>query len=208
MLAFIRFLMNLKNHEHTLIQKYHQDHPRYLLYLAIDAVLSMALVFGAVQVNTSVASESDSVLFTHAGSVALTAEELKKHDPGSLHHGHEFWLGPLGGYTYTTNCLTTGVLTVTYLSPGQKATEITSPYMQISTYENQAIFEQGLHRLHGKPDATKTNIRGDLLVYDATLMNDLTIFRAQSHEIVKIKYGLPQSLETVTHDSENLQQVR
>lgn len=205
MLGFIRFLMKLKNREHFLREKYHRDHPHYLIYLAFDAILSTALVFGVVQFGTSMAGASPSqIMLTHSGGRALSAADLEAHVPLPFHHGARYWLGPIDGYTYTTNCINPGILTVQYLSPGQAVESHQKPFMTITAYEDKTFLHQGLHGLTIFQNATHTNLRGDLLLYDTNRMENVTIVRANSTEIIDIVYANAQKLDSMVKDSENL----
>ena len=100
MLAFMSFALRIKNREHDLRTSYRKGHPHFYVYLAIDALLTMGLVFGVVSVASSLTGESAShLLLTKAGGHAMTSAELVASAAASTLDGEQYWLGAFTGYT-------------------------------------------------------------------------------------------------------------
>lgn len=205
MLALIRAIMRFKDREHLLRTNYHREHPHFPIYMAIDAILSAGLVFGAIQLGSTIASANpNQVMLTHVGGVVLSDDQLASHVPLPIHKGAtRYWLGAQVGASYTTNCITPGVLKVTYLAKGQELGDGTTPLMAITAFENESLHASGLHELQDFATTTSENTRGDLLIFDDS-MQKLTISRTNSAEIVVIDYSNPQGLPKMILDSENL----
>lgn len=200
----MRFILRLKSREHVLLTSYKKEHPHFFAYLALDAFLSIALVFGAVQIGSSLEGATPThELLMDVGGHALSADELIAHVPSSSHNGKPYWLGAYSGYSYTTNYMTPGVLVVTYMTPGKNIESNGEPVLTITSYESEAFLKSGMSgRVH--QETNTTNARGDSIIYDSALMNKIEVTRAQTSEIVVIDYNIGQNFSSMIQDSENL----
>lgn len=146
-------------------------------------------------------------MLEHAGQIELTAKNLINHVSLPRHHGSRFWLGPRNGDTYTTNCVTPGVLIVSYFGAHQSLGSGSIPFLKISAYETRAIFDQQLHPTEVNSVASTSNFRGDVLTYEESSLDKLTVKRDHSQEVITIEYSTPQTVPSMVQDSENLMAI-
>ena len=204
MLSVVRLLIRLKAKEHILRTNYHRQHPHFPTYLAIDAILSVSLVLGLGQLSSTLASAKVQVeTLTQAGAKVLSAQELIDHVPLPMHQGNRYWLGAFSGARYTTNCITPGVLKVSYLASGQALENRSTPMISITAYESQNILATEIHRPREYKERVFVNARGDALSFGDS-MQKMRIARSNSEDIVVIDYAISQPLAGMVLDSERL----
>ena len=207
MLAFMRFILRIRNREHILLTNYKKEHPHFFAYLTFDALLSIGLVFGAVQIGSSLQGATPTqILLEDVGGHTFSATELIAHVPTPSQHGKRYWLGAFNGFTYKTNYMTPGALKVSYVSPGGDMKNGGHPFLTITAYESDTQVKNGMSgRVH--QETSTTNVRGDSIIYDGSLMNKIEISRSHSTEIIVIDYSVGQNLASMIYDSENLQEI-
>lgn len=182
---------------------------KYALLPIIAFVLGGLLIGSFTYWQSSLAAalgiQRPVTMLEHAGGVQLTATKLENHIPLPMHKGHtRYWLGPLAGTTYTTNCITPGILKVGYLTANQSIKDGTQPLILVSAYESEALYEKQLHLFSMDIVSGKTNARGDILSYNSGTLNEITIQQNGSKEIITIVYSSPQSIASMIADSERL----
>lgn len=172
--------------------------------ISIGAILCAVLLTGAGVNYWASAAHRPITILEHSGGVALTSEELVGHISIPGHHGNRYWLGPRPGYSYTTNCMTEGVLKVTYLAPGQMLTSGTIPKLSISAYENRMFYSNSMVNDVAAKDIAVTNARGDVITYTLGNLTRYSIDRVKSPEIIVLQYAQPKDIKAVISDSEIL----
>ena len=173
--------------------------------LILGALLIGVLTFWHEEVASALGIHRPILMLEHAGGIQLSASRLIDHVPLAMHAGHKrYWLGPLAGSTYTTNCVTPGILKVSYFKANQTFDNGSRPLLVITAYENRALYDRRLHPLSIDLATDIANSHGDLLNYDTASLTELTIQRNSSQEIITINYSTPQSVVSMVHDSEKL----
>ncbi|MBC7464179.1 MAG: hypothetical protein H7227_07960 [Actinobacteria bacterium] len=175
-------------------------------------ISTLLVITAAVAVNGNILpsfglSRQTSML-EHAGGVQLSVDKLKGHVPLPMHVGHtRYWLGPISGLTYTTNCVTPGVLRVGYYQSQQILDELRQPLIIVSAFESEAVFDRNPRPLMADSETRAMNAKGDLLSYHASSMLTLTIRQNASSEVTTISYAAPTSAQTMMQDSERLSRL-
>jgi len=170
------------------------------IVLALVAVLS----FGGNALPSFGLSRPTSML-EHAGGVHLSPEQLTSHVPLPMHVGHtRYWLGPIPGLTYTTNCLTPGVLKVGYYKAQQLLGELRLPLIMVSAFADEEVYDRNPRPLMADAETVAVNMHGDMLSYHESSMLTLTIRQNFSTEVITITYATPTTAETMIRDSESL----
>jgi hypothetical protein len=180
-----------------------------MTFLSISALLVGGLsfwhadmIFAALGVHTPMSS------LEHSGAKLLSVSELKNHISLPTHEEHRrHWIGPLAGTSYTTNCITPGVLKVNYFASAQSFSDASQPLISVTSYESQALYSSQLRPLTDGALTIVTNSRGDILSYDPTVLTQLKIAPKSSQEVITFVYSTPQSVMSMIHDSENLVQL-
>jgi hypothetical protein len=144
-------------------------------------------------------------MLEHAGGVQLDAAKLAAHVPLPMHAGHSrYWLGPISGFTYTTNCATPGVLKVGYFYSADVSREMPQAEIMISSYADEATFDANPRPLIIDPERRIFNAKGDLLTYRDSDMSTFTLRQNGSSEVIAFTYLQPKSIETMLKHSEKL----
>jgi hypothetical protein len=144
-------------------------------------------------------------MLEHAGGVQLDAAKLAAHVPLPMHAGHSrYWLGPISGFTYTTNCATPGVLKVGYFYTESASREMPQAEIMISSFADAATFGAHPRPLMIDPERRIFNANGDLLTYRESDMSTFTVRQNGSSEVITVKYLQPKSIETMLKHSEKL----
>lgn len=144
-------------------------------------------------------------MLEHSGAVLLNVSQLKDHVTLPMHGDHKrYWLGPLSGASYTTNCVQLGILKVDYFTTSQSLGDGIHPAISVTAYQNHAYYYDRLRPLATDLPTVVTNSRGDTLSYHPASLNRLTIEPKGSQEVITIDYSSPQSVMSMIHDSEDL----
>jgi hypothetical protein len=174
--------------------------------IALSLVLgATAVIAGRGSILPALGMHRPVSMLEHAGGVQLSAVNLKDHVPLPMHEGHtRYWLGPISGFTYTTNCATPGVLKVGYFKSGDLVREMPQAEIMISSFASEAIFDTHPRPLRIDPEIQILNAKGDLLTYRESEMRTFTIRQLGSDEILTITYSTPKSIQEMVRHSESL----
>ncbi|MBC7462920.1 MAG: hypothetical protein H7227_01515 [Actinobacteria bacterium] len=179
-----------------------------ILTLALTgAGVNYAQSHGFFQDNSAYVSEHFIPMAEHSGRVGLTVIGLTNHIILPNHAGGEYWLGAKDGYSYTTSCVIPGELKVTYLPPGASPSNLTSPQLSVTAYENQKYFDLANKSYKGSFIDHATNNHGDTLSFDGETRIAMKVALFSSAEIVLVKYPSQQSVESLLADSMKLRLV-
>lgn len=174
------------------------------------AGISISLVFTAIfllggNILPALGLPRPTSMLEHAGGVHLSIVKLQGHVPLPMHAGHtRYWLGPISGLTYTTNCMTPGVLKVGYYKSQQLVGELRPPLILISAFENEDVYDRNPQPLMADAETVVMNAHGDALSYHASSMLTMTIRQMFSSEVITITYATPTTAEIMMSDSEKL----
>jgi hypothetical protein len=183
----------------------HGSRRRWFFPLGTLVISGLVLGGANMDVGSTLGIHRPISMLEHAGGIQLSEARLEDHVPLAMHEGHtRYWLGALAGHTYTTNCVTPGILKVSYFRANQTLGDGSDAVITVTAYESRALYEKRLRPLPIEPPTNVENSSGDLLSYSATSLTELTIERNLSQEIITIHYSTPQSVTSMVNDSERL----
>lgn len=188
---------------------------RFFIRMSLSSLIVGVLLIGGLtlwhpNLAAALGMHRPMTMLEHSGAVILNAQQLESHISLPMHAGHHrYWFGPMSGNSYTTNCVSPGILKVDYfranqLRANQDSTDGSMPFISVTAYESTAVFNARLTALTGNSPTITSNSRGDMLSFDATSLQSLTIFPASSTEVITIEYATPQSSMSLIRDSQIL----
>ncbi len=199
---------------------------RHLGLLGVGVASGIALLFalaviGPQTLMRSVGDGTSKILaahrpitmLEHSGAVLLNASNLKNHISLPMHGTYRrWWIGPITGSKYATDCVTPGILKVSYFRANANLANATlvdgvQPFVTVTAYQDSSFFAREMHPLTADQSKTVTNSLGDLVAYDATALTRLVIHPKGSNEIITLKYSTPQSVASALIDAQNLVQL-
>lgn len=204
LIALLRRLAFLIKKDRLLIENYERSHPHFLRYLALDAILSVGLVFGGFLVFAP--DSLGKTKLVHAGAVVLTSKELVEH----IKHERivAYWLGPVSGYENTLNHEIPGVVDFFYLPTGADPTDHSVFLYEVKTYLSQKIWDAHTHPLLASANTKVIAVNKDLSVrINPTSMKGVIATYADKAEILAIAYPAPQTLNSMIMNVESLRLV-
>lgn len=205
MIALIRRLLRFIKKDQRLLTNYQRSHPHFFGYIALDAVLSVALVVGAYQLVGVDSSTAEKLL--HMGTTVVTSDELIKHAKDD--DVDAFWLGPVSGYQYSLNHEVTGIADLFYwpISSGNRDVKVF--LYEVKTYKNQEVWDDHTHTILATADTKTIVINKDLSIrINPSSMKGVIATYGDKPEIVAIAYPTPQSLQAMIKNVESLKPVQ
>lgn len=201
MLVFIRWLMKVFKKEHAVLERYERSHPHFFRYLAVDAILSVAVVF--VGFNFYASNSSSTKNLTHAGQVAMTSGQLIDHLKKD--RIKVYWLGPVQGDEYTVNHQEAGIVDLFYLPEGAVPSDHSSFVYEIKTYKNQKVWDSHTHNILATANTKTIAVSKDLSIrINPSSMKGVIATYGNKPEILAIAYPKPQTLNNMIKNVESL----
>lgn len=113
---------------------YSRSRPRFTMHLAIDAILSMALVFAAFQLATAPSRHDLSDALKNSGAVAFSAKDLQKFVKEE--NLAAFWTGPRLDFKYTVIATTPGEVTISYFPQNADIHGVDTSVLVVQTHNH------------------------------------------------------------------------
>jgi hypothetical protein len=205
LLIFIRWLLKLFKKECAGISRYQRSHRHFLRYLALDALLSVVLVFAGFQIFG--ASSSSAERLTHAGDVVMSSGQLVDHlAKDGL---NAYWLGPIESAEYTVNHELHGIVDVMYLPKGTDASDDRAFIYEVKTYKSKEVWDSHTHPIKSTVSTTtifvdkNTSVR----INPSSMKGAIATF-GDRPVIVAIAYPKPQTLDDIIKNVKSLKLVR
>lgn len=182
---------------------------RYFRVSMISLFVGIILITGLTATREDIAQalgvHRPMTMLEHSGGVLLNVSQLKDHISLPMHAGHHrYWLGATAGDTYTTNCVTPGVLKVDYFGPNQSLNAISQPIIRVTAYQSLSVYNGRLRPLGAQSPALMSNSRGDSVEINMSSLNRIVVFPKFSQEVITINYSSPQLVASMIRDSESL----
>ena len=114
--------------------RYSRSRPRFRLHLAVDAILSMALVFAVFQIATASSRHNISDALKNSGAVAFSAKELR--DFVKEEHLVAYWTGPISADKYTIIATTPGEVTISYFAKNADIRKVGTSDLVVQTHSH------------------------------------------------------------------------
>lgn len=113
---------------------YSRSRPRFKLHLAVDAVLSMALVFTVFQIATANSRHNFTDTLKSSGAVAFSAKELR--DYVREEKLVAYWVGPNSSDKYTLIATTPGEVTISYFAKDADIGKVGMSLLAVQTHNH------------------------------------------------------------------------
>lgn len=113
---------------------YSRSRPRFKLHLAVDAVLSMALVFAIFHIATASSRHNFSEALKSSGAVAFSAKELR--DFVEEEKLVAYWAGPNSAGKYTVISTTAGEVTISYFPKDADISKVDASILVVQTHSH------------------------------------------------------------------------
>jgi len=200
MLAMFRWFLKSIKRERLLLSNYEKSRPHFQRYIAIDAVISVAIILAGFALMSSTLSSTKA-----SGDVGLqrmSADDL-------LHNiqtekRNVYWLGPIQGDTYSDYDIQPGINVITYLPPDADPSDINQPELSVKTYKNIATYNGQVHPLLGSNARRIVNTNGTSVEFnEVTLDREIVIFKDKP-EVIVIRYPTWQPATILMDNAEKL----
>jgi len=204
MLALFRVLKNLRDREHYLRTRYHRAHPHFLLYIALDAIITVAIFGGGYALaSTHGIIDRNPAVLADLGAVPLNLSELK--GQVSQHGQSLYWIGQLSSFKYATEFVGTSAGTIRYVTSKSSNVALGETYLRIQTFSNSTVSHSATHGpIRAVSDVTLTNSRNDRVTYNPTALHQATVHIHGRQEVVVMSFASPQNPAMLMQTSERL----
>lgn len=175
--------------------------------LTLIAVTSFVAVLGASQVLSGTGlNPSHAGLIEHSGAKVLSVASLVSHVTLPMHTGSRYWIGPMDGMSYSTKCITPGLLQVSYIKEPHAKSLINhpTPFLTVSIYENEKSLSNLSPIGESHENTIARNAHGEMIIYNKGTMDELTILLSNSDEVIVLNYSSVQELAAMVKDSDQL----
>lgn len=204
MLTIFRFLQNFSKKEHEAFTRYGREHPHFLLFLGLDAVLSVVLVGGGyAYVANDNSSKSEAHRVLESGGGKSTLDEVKLH---MRKHGLSlYWLGSKGTKKFAVDVANSNSATLIYLEDSSSKPKFSDPILIVETFQNKKDFDRMLRGpVMTTLEVRSINSRGDLVTFNRSDLSRAVVTLAKSSKLIVLKYSEPQEESNLISDSEKL----
>jgi hypothetical protein len=197
-------LVSIKKEE-SIVFKHNHAHPRFKWYLALDALLTTALIYGGVAYAIQPPSHARTSQLEHGGVVAMSSTGLIDHVKSE--NMISYWLGPISGYTYTPNCVVADAMVVTYLAKNSKIDDPNQANLTVHTYNNLEIYNSMMHPLENANTSIVDTQAGVTVRFNTAAMNyEIVTFKGKP-EIVVVNYPTWQLVATLMKNAQALKKI-
>lgn len=205
LLGFLRLILKMFKKEQEFLSRFQRSHPHALLYLALDAVISVTVVVGGYQLLWSHPSPIETkeqievaVVSSHALIARATRENLDA-----------YWLGPIAGYSYTLNDQQAGIVDIFYWPESVGASDPNRFLYEVKTYKDHKTWDAHTHTILATANTSTITVKSGLSIkINRSSMKGVIATYADKKVILAIAYPKPQSLESMIKDVEGLRLVR
>lgn len=204
MLALLGRLVKLVKKDFEFLSNYERTHPHFFWYLGVDALLSVALVFGGYSLYVEMTSDSHSLV--HVGAETMTSEELVEH--ANENDVLAYWLGSFPGYEYTMNHANPDVADIFYWQKGTQKLDTKLFLYEVKTYRNQRAWDLRSHTFLATTNIETITVNKDVTIrINPTSMRGVIATFISRPEIVALAYPTPQKLQDMVKNVESLRRV-
>lgn len=120
--------------EAAFLLQYGRSRPRFKTHLAVDAILSMVLVFAVFQLATAHSRHELTDVLKNSGAVAFSAKELEKFVKEE--NLAAFWTGSRSDYKYTVVATTPGEVTISYFPLNADIHRVDASVLVVQTHNH------------------------------------------------------------------------
>lgn len=188
--------------------RYSRSRPHFGWHLAVDALLSMALVFALFQLATASARQNVSDALKISGAVAFSATELQKFVKEE--NLTAYWAGPQSGYKYTVIATTPGEVTISYFPKSADIHRVTTNILVVQTHNH---FSAGEAQVYSQdisgPGSFLMNQgwTGNAIQYNPANPNKVLVTIRNQYSTVTIFNSVPEAALTLAMKPGAVQKV-
>ncbi len=194
--------------EATHLLHYSRSRPRFKLHLAVDAVLSMALVFAVFQIATATSRHNVSDALKSSGAVAFSASELR--DFIKEEKLVAYWTGSNSAEKYTLIATTPGEVTISYFPKNADIREVDSSILVVQTHNHFTASEaQAYSRDVSGPGSFQMNqgATGNVIEYNPARPNRVLVTMTNQNSTVTIYNSVPEASLTLAMKPGAIQKI-
>jgi len=207
MLALIRWFHKLAKKEHLLRTNYHRSHPHFLIYLAADAIITVALVStGFHYFGPQVWKSHEQFMIEHPGIIPAPVDKFFDYMAGE-EEGNIFWIGPSQGHRYTVETVNHKFHRISYFSKFAESLAEDQPQLTVTTYVNKKIFTDDVRSLLGVQTEKRMLSGGNTIEFASKSPKSGIISFPTRSEIVAIDFRTIQSKESLLAAAEKLKEI-
>ena len=207
MIAVLRWVLKIARKEHTLRTNYHRAHPHFLAYLAVDAVISVALVAGGLHYfGPLVWGSHERFMIEHPGIMPAPVDRFMDYMTGE-EEGNIFWIGPSEGHKYTVETVNHRFHRISYFLSNAYSTPKDQPQLTITTYVNNKTFMNDIRPLLGTQTEKRMLSGGNTIEFASKSPKSGIISFPTRSEIVAIDFRTVQSKESLLATAEKLEEI-
>lgn len=204
MLAAIRFVFSWLGRERVVFSNYTRSHPHFLRYLALDALLSSALVFGTYQYIFATPNPAAFSL-ENSGAVAMSSTDLRR----VVHDGKHvaYWLGPKSGYKYTVIATRKDEVIVSYLPIGSDINRANEVRLTVKTYSDPSQVKAPICSRGDVATANSGKVCTNPTTFNMDTMKEETIDIRGANISVVINYVSAQTVAVMVKNASSLKRI-
>lgn len=200
-----RWVLRFFKTERDIFVRYEKSHPRFFRLIALDALVSILVVFAGFQIFDSNSFLAEKL--SHAGDVALSSRQLIEHvkrDGISA-----YWLGSMDGDEYTINHEIKGVVDLMYLPEGADPSNDKAFAYEVKTYDSQEIWNAHTHTILATANTQTIILNKEVSIrVNPTSMRGVIATYNDKQEILAIAYPKPQSLKSMIDNVKSLKLIK
>ncbi len=201
----MRGLTTLFKKEYDLLVRYERSHRHFFRYFALDAILTVGLVFGGFLLFESHSAPESKLV--HAGAVAMTPKEFVEH----IKHQPilAYWMGAIRNYENTVNHEVPGTADIFYIPNGADPITHESFLYEVKSYVGQTVWNAHTHTILASANTTTIAINGTTTIkINKSSMRGVIVTFSDKPEIVAIAYPKPQTLINMIKNVASLKLIR
>ncbi len=186
---------------------YSRSRPRFKLHLAVDAILSVALVLAGFQIATLTSQQKSNVLKI-SGAVAFSAEQLERFVKEENLVG--YWVGPNSDDKYTVVATTPGEVTISYFPKDADIHILNTSILVVHTHKNRVAADAQIdsHEVSGGESSIRNDGSiGDPIIYNPATPTKVTVTIKNGHATVTIFNSIPDASLALAMKSGAIQQI-
>jgi len=194
--------------EASFLLRYSRSRPRFKLHLAVDAILSMALVFAIFQISTSSSRHSVTDALKNSGAAAFSATELEKFIKEE--NLVAYWAGPKSTDKYTLISTVPGEVTISYFPKNADIHKVDSTILVVQTHNHFTADEaQTYSRDVSGPGSFLMNqgTEGNAVQYNPATPNKVTVTIKNRFSTVTIFNSVPEAALALAMQTGAIQKV-
>lgn len=206
MLVFLRWLQVLARKEHLLRTNYHRTHPHFLIYLAIDAIITVSLITtGFHYFGPPIGIQHERFMLEHPGIVPAPVDNFL--DYMTREEAGIFWIGPREGNKYTIETVNHKFHRIAYFLNNAYSTPLDQPKLTVTTYINQKTFLEGVRELIGSQTEKRLLSGGNTIEFATKSPKSAVITFPTRPEIVAIDFQTTESKEALIAAADKLKEI-